>query len=210
MYYTIQYIDNTNLAYCDNYKFRKDKRGYWISGTLHKYLHQYIYEKYKGNIPKGYEVHHIDHNKDNNEIENLKLVTKQEHLEIHKKEMTEELKQKLRNNVINNAMPKAKEWHKSLNGKEWHKEHYEKMKEKLYILKDFKCEQCGKEFQSTKAGSRFCSNNCKSKWRRLNHLDDEERICIICNKKFFTNKYNKNVTCSKKCGALYRKTKGYN
>ena len=52
----IQYINNTNLAYVDGYKFRKDKRGYWISGTLHKYLHQYIYEQNYGKIPKGYEI----------------------------------------------------------------------------------------------------------------------------------------------------------
>ena len=91
----IQYIENTNIAYCDGYKFRKDKKtGYWLCTTLGKRLHRYIYEKYNGPIPKGYEIHHIDINKDNNEIENLQMVTRKEHHEIHKSMLTEERKKK--------------------------------------------------------------------------------------------------------------------
>lgn len=37
-------------------------------------------------IPKGYEIHHIDGNHDNNEPDNLKLVSIEEHLEIHKQQ----------------------------------------------------------------------------------------------------------------------------
>ena len=39
-----------------------------------------------GEIPKGYEIHHIDGNRKNNSIDNLQLVTIEEHLEIHKRE----------------------------------------------------------------------------------------------------------------------------
>jgi hypothetical protein len=45
-----------------------------------------IYEKIKGPIPKGYEIHHIDGNHNNNDIDNLKCVSIQEHYEIHKKQ----------------------------------------------------------------------------------------------------------------------------
>lgn len=34
---------------------------------------------------EGYEVHHIDENPDNNDLSNLKLVTKKEHHDIHGK-----------------------------------------------------------------------------------------------------------------------------
>jgi hypothetical protein len=47
-----------------------------------------IYESYHGPIPKdndgrSYEIHHIDGDRTNNSIENLKLVTIQEHYDIH-------------------------------------------------------------------------------------------------------------------------------
>jgi hypothetical protein len=50
--------------------------------------HRRIYEKHYGPIPKdshgrSYEIHHIDGNHKNNSIENLKLVTIQEHYDIH-------------------------------------------------------------------------------------------------------------------------------
>jgi hypothetical protein len=38
-------------------------------------VHRVIYELLKGNIPKGYFIDHIDRNKSNNKIENLRLVT---------------------------------------------------------------------------------------------------------------------------------------
>ena len=49
---------------------------------------QLVYKKYFGEIPKdtngrSYEVHHIDGNHKNNDINNLKLVTIDEHYAIH-------------------------------------------------------------------------------------------------------------------------------
>lgn len=42
-------------------------------------MHRYVWEFYKSKIPAGYDIHHIDHNKENNKIENLELYTKAEH-----------------------------------------------------------------------------------------------------------------------------------
>ena len=166
----IQYIENTNLAYCDGFKFRKDKKtGYWLCSTLHKRLHIYIYEKFNGKIPKGMQVHHIDHNKDNNDISNLILLTRQEHNKIHYEEMTQEEKERKRKNLELKARPKAIEWHKSNEGKEWHLRHYEQVKDKLHKTYKFKCEICNKEFESSQIRSRFCSNVCKSRYWRKTH-----------------------------------------
>lgn len=166
----IQYIENTNIAYCDGYRFRKDKKsGYWLCSKLKKRLHIYIYEKEYGEIPQGMEVHHKDHNKDNNDIDNLILLTREEHMKIHKKEMTDEEREKRRKNLEINARPKAVEWHKSKEGREWHLQHYEQVKNKLYKKYKFKCEVCNKEFESTQIRSRFCSNVCKSRYWRKTH-----------------------------------------
>lgn len=42
-------------------------------------IHRLVYEAFVGNIPSGYHIHHINHNKQDNNIENLKLVTTKEH-----------------------------------------------------------------------------------------------------------------------------------
>lgn len=45
--------------------------------------HHIVWEEANGLIPENYEIHHIDHNKKNNDLENLKLVTVSDHQRIH-------------------------------------------------------------------------------------------------------------------------------
>ena len=45
-----------------------------------------IWETFYGPIPSGFEIHHIDGNKHNNSLENLKCVSIQEHYDIHFKQ----------------------------------------------------------------------------------------------------------------------------
>lgn len=46
-------------------------------------LHRYIWEKYHGIIPEGYEVHHKDKNRNNYDLYNLVLVESKEHHRQH-------------------------------------------------------------------------------------------------------------------------------
>lgn len=48
-----------------------------------KLAHHIVWETANGPIPVGYELHHIDCNKHNNDLENLMLVTRSEHQRIH-------------------------------------------------------------------------------------------------------------------------------
>ena len=91
----------------DDIKFTKDKKtGYYLSSKKINgkriRLHRYIYEKLKGEIPKGYEVHHVDQDKENNNIDNLELLLKKEHRKIHSMTLTvEERERKKTNNRTN-------------------------------------------------------------------------------------------------------------
>lgn len=193
----------------DGYRFIKDEiSGYWQSNQFiktdgkPKRLHRYIWEKYNGPIPKGYEIHHVDENKDNNDISNLMCLSNHDHQSHHGKERTVNNPKWLKK-FHDAGVAAAPEWHASKAGHEWHKRHYETMKDSLHKTFDFKCQQCGKSFVGH-YNSKFCSNNCKSKWRRDNHLDDVDRQCVICGKSFRTNKYGKRKTCSGKCSFILR------
>lgn len=206
---SITYQENGLIAYFNGLRYRKDKNtGYYLhtvargTGTR---LHRDVYEYYNGEIPKGYQIHHKDHDKSNNEISNLELLTKEEHLKLHGDELKAEEREWRRKNIINNAVPKAIDWHKEKEGKAWHKEHYEKMKNKLHAKEEYFCECCGKKFEAVKNGkNRFCSNACCSKYRRKSGLDNEERICPICGNAFIVNKYAKTICCSRSCAGTYR------
>ena len=205
----IEYVENGDLALIDGLKFRRDKRtGYYLNRKNQVRLHRYIWEKYNGSIASGFHIHHIDCNKRNNNIENLAIIEKGEHERLHGSMLTEEQKQKLRENLMENAVPEASKWHGSKNGREWHRQHYEKMKDALYAKTIKVCEYCGKEYETINNGNnRFCSNNCKAAWRRESGVDDEIRKCAFCGKEFTANKYTHKKFCTRECASKYRRSK---
>lgn len=201
----VQYFDMGKIACVDDYVFRRDKKtGYYLStrpiGKKRKRLHVYVWEREHGEIPKGYQVHHIDHNKANNEPDNLALLTVREHRQVHFEEMEEEWRKKLRRNLAEKAIPASKAWHGSAEGLEWHRQHMIKvMAEREPIT--YTCTMCGKEFQSRhiygKNENHFCSNNCKSAYRRKIGIDNVEKVCEHCGETFMANKYSKVKYCQK-------------
>lgn len=157
----------------DGHKFTKDKTtGYYIKTTApRKRLHIYVWEYYNNcKVPKGFDIHHKDMNKDNNDISNLECISRSRHNKIHGELLSEETREARRRNMNEIARPKAIEWHKSEAGREWHKEQYKETLGKYEKVKIKKiCEECGGEYEvnnSNASTSRFCSNKCKSRWRR--------------------------------------------
>jgi len=69
----------------------KDKDGYivlktWIDGTkVYLRAHRIVYAKYIGRLNESMVVHHKDHNRANNSVKNLTLVTWQENSSIQKR-----------------------------------------------------------------------------------------------------------------------------
>lgn len=206
----IQYIKELRTAYFNEYKFIKDsKTGYYLStskiGNKKKRLHRYVWEYYNGEIPNGYDIHHKDHNKDNNSIENLELLSSYEHKKRHSSELTEKRKKILNEILKTKARPKAIEWHKSEKAKDWHKQQY-KISLGLRKKEKFTCEYCGKDYESFKNGkNKFCSDKCMSASRRKSGVDNIQRLCIICNKPFTCNKYSKIKKCINCTPKRYRK-----
>ncbi|MGD0510613.1 MAG: HNH endonuclease signature motif containing protein [Candidatus Micrarchaeaceae archaeon] len=185
----------------NEFKFYLDKQtGYWITTNCpKKRMHVVVWEFYKGKVPEGFHVHHKDNNKGNNDISNLGLLSEHEHLSLH---MTEERRERVRK-MAGDYRHLTKEWHASEEGRKWHKEHgilgWANRKPISLI-----CVHCKKEFVTKSYHQLFCSNACKSAWRRYEGLDDVEAICVFCEKKFRKNKYAKVRTCSMSCAAKLR------
>lgn len=197
----INYCDG--YAYYDGYKFRKDsKTGYYLStkkiDESRKRLHVYVWEKFNGHVPHGYNIHHLDENKDNNDIENLVCMTKHEHHMWHAKNDREGMLPEWRKN-IKLANKAAAEWHKTPEGRLSLSVSHKGIKYNRKYIK--KCKNCGKTYRAAFNRSKFCSPNCQSAFRRKSGVDNEERECVICGATFSINKYRKTRTCSKKCSA---------
>ena len=85
-----RYIDNDCVIY------RKDKEGKLVqvkatvNGSGYEFItckgqnkvsvHRLVYEAFKGEIPEGMEIDHIDRNKRNNNPDNLRVVTHEENM----------------------------------------------------------------------------------------------------------------------------------
>lgn len=202
MKYSIEY--NDTYATYNGKRFKKDSRtGYYLStapiGSRRMRLHRYVWETETGNkIPKGYDVHHVDRNKDNNDIDNLLLISNTDHLTIHQHIMTDAELKARSERVAKYMRPKAIEWHKSEEGRAWHRSHGVEVYKKRTAVK-YICTYCGKEYKTRnrygKNQNTFCSNNCKSAYRRASGIDNVERACAYCGKTFIANKYSKAKYC---------------
>lgn len=191
--------------YFNGLKFTRDEeKGYYLNSTIRERLHRYVWKFYNGEIPEGSQIHHKDGDKSNNDILNLEIKTKSKHMALH---MTERTKNDPQGFIdrMNYAREFASAWHGSEEGKAWHKKHFEEVKEALYKRGEYVCEFCGKNFETTiSKANRFCSNKCKSAWRRQSGVDNETRTCKQCGKEFITNKYSSAETCSQSCANSYR------
>lgn len=154
-----------------NKKQQFNGKNYWLDKNSGYYrnahvkphsLHRQVWIYHNGKIPKGMTIDHIDRNKNNNQIENLRLATySQNNLNISKEA---KLQRQLWAKKIQHL---TKKWHKSEIGHEWHRKHAIEAYSKRISIEKI-CAHCGKEFSTTQysARTRFCGNNCKMKARR--------------------------------------------
>ena len=190
---TIQKFDGVSYYRCGPYFQRKGKR-----------LHRMVWEFHNGPIPTGYDIHHINGDRADNDIENLQMLKEQEHGSLHMS--TPARKEKSRHDV-KKAIEAAREWHASEAGVAWHSAHAKETWDKTEPT-EHTCTNCGKAYQSFgkygRSSNTFCSNNCKSAWRRKRGIDNETRTCPVCGVQFSVSKYAKTVCCGAECARKRR------
>ena len=148
-------------------QFHKDcVTGYWVNNTYRLRLHR---EKLRLELGltkeqmEGYDVHHIDKNKDNNEISNLQLVNKIKHNKAHTQEQVHK-------KIIKLCEQCGEEYESSSNVA--HKQRFcsEKCKMKWRRANGLDreervCIYCGKTFTCNKTlSTKFCSKHCAGKY----------------------------------------------
>ena len=58
------------------------KRTHWL-------VNRFVYTYFLGNIPKGYEIDHVDGNRTNNALNNLRIVTHKQNMALKNKKRIE-------------------------------------------------------------------------------------------------------------------------
>ena len=192
---TIQEFNGERFYLCGNYFQHNGKR-----------LHVTVWKHHRGDIPKGYHIHHIDGDRSNNQIENLAILTGSLHVSMHN---APEIRGEYQQKHIQEIQELAKEWHHSDAGRAWHSEHAVSQWENgTFAPIERGCAQCGKKFMrggiNAKRDIVFCSNRCKSAWRRAQGYDNEERVCEYCGKTYVVNHYARNKYCSPECAVAKR------
>ncbi len=74
----------------------------WMAGYIEvceggecRLEHRYVWEQHNGVIPVGMIIHHIDRDRSNNKIGNLKMMSKSEHRKYHMLNISDETRKKM-------------------------------------------------------------------------------------------------------------------
>lgn len=150
-------------------QFHKDNNtGYWVNTSTGKNIRLHR-EKLRIELGltqeqmKRYDVHHIDGNKDNNDIHNLQLINKVKHATIHAKKQVNE-------KIIKICEQCGEEYQSSKNVA--HKQRFcsEKCKARYRRANGLNntiriCKNCGKEFICDNTSKKvFCTRSCAGKY----------------------------------------------
>jgi len=158
-----KYVDYDGLSFClENgscyYRYNGAKE------VKERRLHRYVWSNQVGPIPEGLHVHHRFKNDEHTtDASRLSLITPSAHATLHGLERADWA----RENIVKNAVPAARAWHRSEEGRAWHSETSKRaMAARKARPSRVTCEECSREYKTIfPSRSRFCHQNCKMRAR---------------------------------------------
>ena len=162
----IETIDDTHKKF-NGIVYRKDcKIGRY---TTEIPLHRAVWHYFNGEIPSGCNIHHIDFDKNNDDISNLTMLTYSEHWKIHAPINGAGHRTKMTTFVCDAC---GKEYEAVNTGNNRYCSAYCRNKYRSTVKNQgtFICQYCGKEFQAYKYNKsrvrKFCSVDCSHQYRQ--------------------------------------------
>lgn len=206
--YCVNCIDN--IKTCDENhriyfgrKFFLNRLGYWSSVKASEPLaHQWVWMNHFGDIPEGYHIHHKDHDKSNNDIENLEMLSPSDHLKKHWQDPKKRIDASKK---IEKSRLKMNEWLKSEEGRQIQREGAKKGWETRKEI-SVQCKICKIDFKTKQPNAKFCSEKCYARWHRNSKMNYIDRNCPVCHKEFKACKSSKQKLCSRRCSAIWSHT----
>lgn len=134
------------------YKRTKSKNG--IKSTV--FLHREVWEYHNGKIPQGMMIDHIDRDRTNNSISNLRIVNAKE----NRANISEQHKEKYRQNMVKyNSLKSGKWWQDDVVKEKRSERLSQNWKQREPIAK--KCILCTAPFYAKHAVAKYCSKECR-------------------------------------------------
>lgn len=121
-----------------------------------KYLHRAVWEYHHGKIPTDRVIDHINRDRSDNRIENLRLATFSQNRRNVDPEFDEKCKKQI---VAYNSQDYGKWWMDENKNKERSAKLSLSWKNRPYIEK--KCLLCGKSFKAKHNVAKYCSKECR-------------------------------------------------
>ena len=202
----VEIIDDAHQRF-NGVNYHRVKSGYFIS--INSRLHRDVWTFHHGAIPKGYDIHHVDFDKANNQIENLQCLTRKEHRQLHcalHEPKQHELTCAVCGKSFLSGDKKRKRCPECL--AEYKRQCEENRQAKLNPPPKAPkpprtkiCVVCGKEFelkpeQSLVHGRKTCSKECHDK---ICPPPLHDKPCVVCGKEIIHRPSEQPRFCSRDC-----------
>lgn len=202
----VEVIDDKHQRF-NGVTFRKRHEGHYFTPSLSIYHAVWIY--HYGEVPPNTVIHHIDHNKSNNNIENLIPMLPAAHRKHHGG-AGEKIEVTLICQDCGNSYTTKYHGQKIFRCPDCQRKH-KRTHTKIY---EKTCEWCGKSFETKQKNTQCCSPSCAQRLVYFKRTGQNaaliDRVCVVCGKTFKVSKSHRGkenydrITCSDECLSKYR------
>ena len=201
----VEVIDDKHQKF-NGVKFRKRKGGHYFT-PMYSIYHS-VYQYYYGELPQNTIIHHIDQDKNNNNIENLIPMTPSAHQKLHATLGRKNYIAPLRTLTCERC---GEEYQARYSGRNKFCPDCRKILTSTpKPVKRFSknCLWCGKEFQAYRKDAETCSQHCRNRltyFKKTGKIKAEKiQTCVVCGKEFVLSTghddaHNARKTCSVEC-----------